>query len=386
MEQYISYGIENNPEIAAAYNAYEATYARIDFNSGLPYPKISAGYFIQPVETRQGPQLGKISVSQMFPWFGTLSAREQQTAELANAQYNLYLDKANFLAHKISSLYYDLYFFNKKISVLNEHVELYKKIEEEARIKFETGKGSSVDVIIFQMLIDELKNEKQNTENILAEKKQEFNLLLNRNQNADVSITDTLEVPALDFDIDTLLNNNQKIQAYDNLVSSATYKAKAEKLSQYPQIGVSFDYIFTGTDASLSSSGKDAFMPMISFSVPIYGKKYKSLNKSNDLNIIKTQNEQQNVELTLKAELENLSKNYENTLNNYELYKDLLQKAHQNLEIIYASYSTSEVDFNQIIFVENQILNYKLKIIRSIADLKQIESEYKYLTGSFFNK
>jgi hypothetical protein len=76
LSSYLQTAAENNPGLKARFNEYMAALEIAPQVKSLPDPQLAFGYFIQPVETRVGPQQFKISASQMFPWFGTLKAGE----------------------------------------------------------------------------------------------------------------------------------------------------------------------------------------------------------------------------------------------------------------------------------------------------------------------
>ena len=76
LNNYLKTAAENNPGLKALFNEYMAALEVAPQVKALPDPQVAFGYFIQPVETRVGPQQFKISASQMFPWFGTLKAKE----------------------------------------------------------------------------------------------------------------------------------------------------------------------------------------------------------------------------------------------------------------------------------------------------------------------
>ena len=79
LDDYFKIASENNPELQKKYKDFEMAMKKIPQVSSLPDPNLSIGVFISPVETRVGPQIAKVSLSQMFPWFGTLKANENGT-------------------------------------------------------------------------------------------------------------------------------------------------------------------------------------------------------------------------------------------------------------------------------------------------------------------
>ena len=78
LNDYLQEALENNPEVQASYLEFEAALISVSRENSLPDPTVSIGYFISPIETRVGAQQAKISITQMFPWFGTLRQKEDR--------------------------------------------------------------------------------------------------------------------------------------------------------------------------------------------------------------------------------------------------------------------------------------------------------------------
>ena len=82
LNDYLKIAAENNLGLKAKFKDYEASLEKVNQVGSLPDPVLDFGYFISPVETRNGPQQAKIGVMQMFPWMGTLNVKEQVFAQL----------------------------------------------------------------------------------------------------------------------------------------------------------------------------------------------------------------------------------------------------------------------------------------------------------------
>ena len=76
LDKYLVIAAENNPGLQVKFNEYMAALEVAPQVKGLPDPQAAFAYFISPVETRVGPQQFRFSISQMFPWFGTLKTKE----------------------------------------------------------------------------------------------------------------------------------------------------------------------------------------------------------------------------------------------------------------------------------------------------------------------
>ncbi len=87
LKAYIVYGLYYNPSIRASFERWRAAAARVGEVSDLPDPRFSWGYFVEPIETRTGPQNNRFTLSQTFPWFGKLDELGEVAAREAEAMW-----------------------------------------------------------------------------------------------------------------------------------------------------------------------------------------------------------------------------------------------------------------------------------------------------------
>lgn len=80
LDNYVQVAEKNNPGLKAKYAAFEAAIQQIPQVSSLEDPTFTVAAFGQMVETRVGQQMARLSLSQMFPWFGTLAAKKKRSS------------------------------------------------------------------------------------------------------------------------------------------------------------------------------------------------------------------------------------------------------------------------------------------------------------------
>jgi len=85
LKDYLVIAAQNNPEVKAAYTEFEAAMQKSPQVSSLPDPSLTMSAFGRMIETRIGAQEARFSFMQMFPWFGTLSAKENAANLMAEA-------------------------------------------------------------------------------------------------------------------------------------------------------------------------------------------------------------------------------------------------------------------------------------------------------------
>jgi len=147
VDDYFKLAAENNPSLQAKYKNFEAALQRVAQVSSLSDPTLTLGYFISPVETRVGPQRARFSLSQMFPWFGALVAREVASTLLAEAKYQEFLNARNQLHYQVSAAYYPLLELKEFISIEQENLTILNTYKDNATAKFEQDQGAMVNVL-----------------------------------------------------------------------------------------------------------------------------------------------------------------------------------------------------------------------------------------------
>jgi len=384
LELYIQIALENNPGLNAEYKAYEASSEKVSQFKSLPDPTISFGYFISSPETRLGPQNAKISVKQMFPWFGTLDAKGKQADYMAQSEYFKYISSKAKIEYSVKKVYYNLYLIQKSKHIIEKQIDIFKMLEQQALIKSETGQTSIAEVLQFQMAEDELKNKLKNLTNMEESTAVQFNILLNRDKYTDIFIVDSLFYqPELNFSQDSVLNNNPMVKRSDELIFYSEYLQKESKLSKYPKIGLGLDYVFVGkrTDLNPENNGKDIIMPMVSLSIPVFGKKYKAKIAESELKEKEFTLNKEAVKNDLTSEYVSNLNEFESAKNDYNLYKGLIIKAEQALGILNTAYETSGKDYDQVLNLQNKVLSYRLGLLNALVKMKISESYLEYLSN-----
>ncbi|SNT18318.1 Outer membrane protein TolC [Ekhidna lutea] len=383
LENYQFQAAEQNPGLQAKYKAFEATMERIPQASSLQDPTFSFGYFISPVETRVGPQRARFSLTQMFPWFGTLKASGDVAALNAEAQYQVFLDARNKLYYQIAVAYYPLYELDKWIELESENAEILESYKIIATTKFENDQGTLVDVLRVDIM---LKDALTNLE-ILRKKKQplvtSFNKLLNREEYADVVVTDSLMVTDLAVNRDSLLANNPVLDELEiRLEASKKQEVLAEKQG-LPKLGVGLDYVIVSerTDMSVPDNGQNALMPMVTVGIPIFRGKYKSARKEAQLM-------QDSYSLQKEDRINQLISGYEmadfdrvKQMELLKLYDEQITETQQVLNLLLSAYGNSGTAFEEVLRTQQQLLKYKKMKATAMMDYHVAVARLNYLTA-----
>ncbi len=388
LHNYQKAGAEHNPELKALFNQYLATMEKIPQSKALPDPQVAFGYFISPVETRLGAQRGNISISQMFPWFGTLNAQSQVFAGIAKAKLENFEDAKLALYNKIENTYDELYFLNKSIRITQDNLDLLTPLKGLARVNFESGKSGLEDVLRIEMEQTELKDKLAYLQDSQAPLLAQFEQLINQQLDGPLNMPDTLWTSVIDLDkstlTDSMLANSPKLQQFD--YEAQSYKQQqvvAEKMG-LPSFNIGFNYINVAPrkDVEMADNGKDAFMfPQVGVKIPLYRGKYKAMKKEAELQEESSMLRKENRQNTLRTDLEQVYRDYLDAVRKVTLYRRLADLSSRTLNLLQEKYSTAGANFEEVIRMERKWLGYSLALEKARADRNSTAANINYLIG-----
>ena len=369
LDVLINEALDNNPEIQKFELQYKRASEKVNEVNTIPNTEFGVGYFVSEPETRTGAQRFKVSAKQMLPWFGNISARENYVSSLADVKYEDIVIAKRKLMSSVSQSYYRLYANKAKQKVLTENINLLETYETMALTSVEVGKASAVDVLRLQMRQNELQQLKDVLHQQFLAEQTKFNNLLNRENDVTVNMVDSLIIPSEDFDITfEKLVLHPELLKFDKLYQSIEQSELLNQKESSPMIGFGLDYINVAERPNMdfSDNGKDIVMPMVSVSIPIFNKKYKSQTKQNDLQqqeITAQKQERLNALETLldKANNERISARI-----SYATQTKNLQQAKDAEDILIKSYETGTIDFNDVLDIQELQLKFQMNQIESV--------------------
>jgi len=385
LESYLTTAAENNPGLKAKYKDFEAALERVPQVSSLEDPTLSFGYFVSPVETRLGPQRAKFSLSQMFPWFGTLKAKEDAAALAAEAKYQEFLDARDKLYHDVAATYYPLYKIRQWETIEEENIAILESWKNMATKKLENGESSMVDVLRADIMLKDastnLKILKDQEKPLLAR----FNKLLNQPSDQEVEVAEPMisDSFTMDMNRDSLLNNHPTLKRLELMQQSSEASETAARKNGFPKLGVGLDYVAVGerTDMTVDDNGRDVIMPMVSVSIPIFRKKYNAAVKEAQL-------KQESYALQKEETANNLVAKYEDvwfTISEksdlVELYNQQIDETGRALRLLSTSYANSGNDFEELLRMQQELLKYEKKKAKALAEYKTAVARMEYLMG-----
>jgi outer membrane protein TolC len=435
LDEYLKVAAENNPELKAYFNEYLASLEKVPQVGALPDPELTMGFFFQPMERFMGNQQADIQLMQMFPWFGMLKTQKDEASKMALAQYEVFQDAKYRLFYQVKNTWYQLYRLEEEIRITEENLEILKQYERLALIRFQSadigtgsgpsnmqqatsmnsgsstssassmggmsggmtsgtsGKSSSKggssmgtsssmngggsgmsDVLRVRIEIKELENTLALLEDSRLPLQAEFNQLLNREYDHQVTISDTLAETSVPFErraiLDSILQNNPMLKMLDAEEEAYEAQKKMARLEGRPMLGAGVNYMpfSPRTENGMPMGGNDMVTPMLRLTIPIYRKKYNALQKEAELKQLAVQQRRENTVNQLTTRWSTALRDLDDATRRTKLYREQTDLARQTLNLLMTSYATDGRDFEEVLRVQQQLLDYQLKLITSIVD------------------
>ncbi len=438
LPEYLELAAKQNPNLLAKFNEYQATLQMIPQVNSLPDPEVSLGYFIKPKEELMGNLVADIRLMQMFPWFGVLGNSKNEATQMAKAKFEEFSEIRNRLFYDVKASYYQLYRLNKEISFAEDNLKILHTYEQISLVKFRTAGGAAtavsspsgmssggssatsgtgmsggmgqsspntpqssnsssiapmnampagkgmVDVLRVQMEIRELENQLA----YLVDKKRAlqtaFNSLLNRNESSTVALPDSL--PTTTFLADTasirqaVLADNPMLKMYAAEQESYQAKMAKSKAMGYPMVGIGLDYmLLKARPGDEMAMGKDMVMPMVTFTVPIYRKKYTAMRREAEYQFKASVQKQQNTRNELRVMVENALLDLKDAERRIAQYQWEMKLTQQSLGVLMAGYRTSGSDFEEVLRMQQKLLDYRFKAVDAEANQLTAVANIEYL-------
>ena len=382
---YLETAASNNLALKAKFNAYNATLEKVPQVGALPDPTLSFGIFIMPVETKNGAQQAKVSFTQMFPWFGTLSSKKDVFINSAKAKYEEFEEAKSSLFFQVKTTFYDLYFIKKGIDITLENIRILETFKRLALIKIEAGTASGVDELRIEMELLDLENNLALLKDNFYANTVKFNNLLNIEASSNIQIPDTLWRDDLPYSkqavLDSLTQNNHQLRRLDFMKEAfSSNQVLAKKMGQ-PNIILGADYTAIGSNSLTADAGKDALMVKIGITIPLYRKKYKAMITEAILQQQVVQDKKLDKINVLETLFERVYSQYSDANRRLVLFTRQDALAERAIKLLEREYTTSGRNFEEVLRMEKRLLGYALKLEKARADKQAAIAFIYFLMG-----
>jgi len=396
VDAYIRRALAENRTVQAAFHNVESLKLRIPQVTALEDPVASNTIFPIPSVGPQYSLMGynpyNLTLSQQFPWCGTLRVRGQVAArdvdvalaELAAAQLDAVM--------AVKRAYYDLYANGKTELILGENRKILEVFREKAGQRLESG-GSQQDLLRAGVLISELDRELANTQAGIATARAALARQIHVSPEADLQALPEAPPANVPAQIDRLYQ--LAIAARPELKGRLSAIARDEEAVElarkrsYPNVTLGLTYMDmekTNAVTPRTASGNPNVGLFVGFNLPVNRAKYRAgVGEAQertlaDAKLYEAQRDETYSEI---HDFMVQSRVQQNVLN---LLKDsILPRAEQTLELAGKDFAAGNVDLPTILSAQRETLQIQVQIAQIEGELGKALASLERAVGCQFN-
>jgi outer membrane protein, heavy metal efflux system len=387
LRDLIEEAVHKSPEILASESRALAAGYRPMQAASLPDPMIMFGYQNEGWERytfgKEPDAQWMFSVSQMFPFPGKLSLKEEmakQDAEGASITHEAVKLKT---IGRIRELYYDLFLAYKNIDLIKDRTVLFSRIEDAALARYSSGMGLQQEVLMAQtekyMLLEKEEMQKQRIQSLEAM----LNSAVGREVNAPLGRP---EEPTLSFEaksLDELLNkayeHSPEIRARQRMVAAAEARVKMAEKEYYPDFTLAANYFTRG-----GGQFDDMWSLTTTMNIPIfYRTKQRQAVLEAKAALAESKGMLDATTLMVASAIRDTHSMFKTAERLMDIYKNgLMPRTYQDFESALAGYSTGKTEAITVINRLKALIDLETLYWSQVAEREKASARFDAMTGT----
>lgn len=396
LQSYIEAALESNPALEEALARYRGALQKVPQVTSLPDPMLSFTQFLRNPETRVGPQLNTLMLTQKFPWFGKLDLKGRVVFKEAAARYQVYRAGEREIIARVKRAFYDLSYVDRAAEISQEDQLLLEHYEELAQIRYSTGQGLQQAVIKIQAeitkIINRLKILDQQRVSLVAR----LNTLMDRSPEEPLPTVGPLALPQMTLNLEELYDlgerNRQELKAVMARIEKSEQSIDLAKKDYWPNVTLSAGMINVGgrnDPAGLllppPDNGKNAYSFSVGINIPIRRDKYNAGVLEATEGLIANRKQYLNIRNEMEFSIRDQAIRIETLREQVELFEEvLIPQAEEALRSTESAYETGQLGALDLLDSERVLLELRLINARYYADYLRALANLERAIGTKF--
>lgn len=385
---YVALALHNNPEIRAAFERWQAFVHRISRARRLPEPTLSFGVFLRSVETRVGPQQGRVSLQQAFPWPTKLTAGADAASAQARAMQRRFEAQSLMVSQRVATAYWNLWQLRTTRTTQRQHLDVIKALAETVRARLATGEATLSDASQIDLTAARFEDTLFALDEAERAAEAQLRAALGVQGQLPVPTAHAPESPTLPTeDREALARAAQAhpmIVSMEFMAEASESTARAESAGRYPTFTLGGDWIIVGDGghAGVSDPGKDAIMVMAGMVVPLWQGSYADTIDAARAEARAQRAEQEVLADRAEAELTTALSLLADAARRSTLYQHtLVPQAQSVYESVLGAYTVGRGTVAQALLAQRDLLELRVELDRARADHARAWSRLEEIVG-----
>ena len=394
VDMAVAKAVRDNPSLAQMQSRYEAL-AEVPSQVGTrPDPMISLAAMNFPVDTfdrAQEPMTQlQVGFSQAFPFPGKLALKQDAAEHDARAAAHS-VDEARLqLVRKVKTRWWQLYYIDRALETVDQNQDLLGQFIKVAKTKYETGKGLQQDVLLAQLELSKLIDQRIQLEAIRRQQAIQLNILMDRTPELGIALPEEVVRNLPDLAGETALYQKAEtsrplLRQLETKVDAARSRLDLAKRDYYPDFTVGLSYgDRTGTNPGPMGGARSDFLSvMLGVKVPIYaGRKQSKAVAQRGLEVQTSRYAPLDERGLVRGAIATGVTDFRRAKQQLSLFETgIVPQAEQTVKSMLAGYQVSEVDFLNLVRSQMTLFNYELQYWKALSEAKQAIAQLEAAVG-----
>ncbi|AGW12727.1 putative outer membrane efflux protein [Megalodesulfovibrio gigas DSM 1382 = ATCC 19364] len=402
LESLVQHAMANNPRLKAAWSRVEAALEKVPQERSLQDPRLSLGWFAVPAETRVGPQVARLGLTQTIPWIGKLIARGDRAALEAEAEKARFDALRLTITYDVKRVWYELAALEEAVRVAREAGILLEHLEGVIHARYVAGMAPMADLLAVQSERDLLGDRVRTLEARRGPTLASLNAALHR--PLEMALPATPDIPLFTLDlqeaalVERLEAMSPQLKVFEHLLERERKGETLARLDYIPDFTLGIETtitnqwdVYRGVDSTgqwmfpappPGDSGKDPVVLSLSFTLPIFNERRQAATREARARQLAAINDRDGLRDRLAADLVMARFNLDDAARKTALYREaLLPRAVQGFGAAIGAYQAGTGRYAELIMAQRSLLELELNAVQALAAQGQRLAEIESLVG-----
>jgi cobalt-zinc-cadmium efflux system outer membrane protein len=392
LEAAAELAVRDNPDLAQMLARARAM-ADIPSQAGtLPDPELSFSAMSLPVDnfdTRQEDMTQLlVGITQAIPFPGKLALREQAAAYEAAAAAHNAAEVRRRLLSDVKITWWLIFYLDRALGIVDNNQSLLHQFVDIARTKYEVGEGLQQDVLLAQLELSKLLDQKINLAALRRNAAAKLNALLDRPANGDLKLPAdvAMQLPAV-LPEDKLYAQAEASRAMleggRQDINAAQSRLELAKKDYLPDFMV--DASYGARDDTLAGDRRSDLLSLgVRVNVPIFAaqKQAKAVDQRTS-ELMQQKYALQDQWNNVRSQISQSYSDYRRAREQFVLFETgIVPQAQQTVASMLSGYQVNKVDFLNLVRSQITLFDYQTQYWKAFTEANQSLAQLSAAVGS----
>ena len=392
----IDEALEHNRAIRSAEWQEVAAREGVAAATALPDPSLQLTGFPRGPQTRVGPQIAGVAVTQRLPWFGKLTDEGEALARQAEVRRALVKVLRADVVQQVKVAYYEAVYLARATRIASEEAELLRHYESLARAQYAQGVGLQRDVLRIQAEITRVQGRLRGFAGEGRGVAANLNALRHQPIDRDLPEMALGLRPTANVDGDALRATARRfapeVGVTETKLAQEAASLRIAERRHLPDLALAAGWGLVGSRRDETGrlnpppgNGEDTFHASVGFSIPLRRGKYDAGRKLASAALAAAEEAHQSALSSVDAAVRAVASRIEALGEQIALAEGtLLPQAEEALGSTEEAYATGAVSVLDLLDDERMLLDVRLGIARLDADYMKALADMERAIGAAF--